>query len=360
MSENPVTVSTYAGQEALELVTLDDALAKEMEGWWDDPETKRWMGGYRPQEALQLAANPPKEFRGRVVLSRKALAALKAKRPVALVDFESYDDGTAGVGIVVAPDARGQGLGRSTLKLLVQSEHLKDVQVIFGGIEPENVASIKCLKGAGFVADSLEPDEEGIIYFRRQISDGSRDSGMEDVVSSFLAPLQPFWTGTNRWPNGFDLDIANYLHEKMPPAEFVTSVRTVLITEQGIALLHNADGSHMLPGGRRETGESFLDTLRREVREETGCAIRDPILIGFIHIRTLSPRPADYAYPYPHFFQAVFASEGDRVVEDSSDPDGWEERVEFLSLDELEFPPIASREKRFVEEALRVLKLSGR
>ncbi|HVF11969.1 MAG TPA: hypothetical protein VNA87_02675 [Actinomycetota bacterium] len=111
MSENPVTVSTHAGQEALELVPLDDALAMMMEGWWDDPETKRWMGGYRPQQALQLAANPPKEFRGGAVLSRKALAALKAKRPVALVDFESYDDGTAGVGIVVAPDGPRPRIG---------------------------------------------------------------------------------------------------------------------------------------------------------------------------------------------------------------------------------------------------------
>lgn len=183
---------------------------------------------------------------------------------------------------------------------------------------------------------------------------------MEETISSFLAPLEAFSRESKSWPNGFDLDVASYLHDEPPPAEYVTSIRTVLVTAQGIAVLHNADGSHMLPGGRREEGESFAETLRREVLEETGCTIKDSVLIGFIHVRILSPRPEAYAYPYPDLFQVVFASEGDSVVEASSDPDGWEERVEFLSPDELDARPMAGFEKGFLEEALRVLKRSAR
>ncbi|MDE1833020.1 MAG: NUDIX domain-containing protein [Candidatus Micrarchaeota archaeon] len=35
-----------------------------------------------------------------------------------------------------------------------------------------------------------------------------------------------------------------------------------------------------LPGGRMEWGESPLDTMRREVMEETGLSLRGPVLAG--------------------------------------------------------------------------------
>jgi ADP-ribose pyrophosphatase YjhB (NUDIX family) len=64
-----------------------------------------------------------------------------------------------------------------------------------------------------------------------------------------------------------------YLTEEMAPLEYFTSVRAVLFTDKGCAVSRNADGVHVLPGGRREGNEDILGTLRREILEETGCSV---------------------------------------------------------------------------------------
>lgn len=53
--------------------------------------------------------------------------------------------------------------------------------------------------------------------------------------------------------------------------------RAVLLDSMGaIALVHfRRTGQHKLPGGGIDEGETELEALKREVREETGCAI-DP------------------------------------------------------------------------------------
>ena len=73
----------------------------------------------------------------------------------------------------------------------------------------------------------------------------------------------------------------------------------------------NRDAVHALPGGRREPGESFEETLRREVMEETGYAIERPRPLGIAHLRHLAPKPAGYAFPHPDFLWAVYVAESD-------------------------------------------------
>ena len=45
-----------------------------------------------------------------------------------------------------------------------------DVVLFAAGVEPDNIASIRCAAAAGLVADSTEPDWEDIVYHVRRRS----------------------------------------------------------------------------------------------------------------------------------------------------------------------------------------------
>ena len=59
-------------------------------------------------------------------------------------------------------------------RLLAQPE-LDEVTLFGAGVEPDNVASVRALIGAGFHPLDPEPDFEGIVYFVRQ-QEGRRSS----------------------------------------------------------------------------------------------------------------------------------------------------------------------------------------
>lgn len=170
------------------------------------------------------------------------------------------------------------------------------------------------------------------------------------VLEAFLGPLEARATATAEWGES-RIDMVSYLHESLPPQDLITSVRAVLVRDGCIAVLHNAHGVHPVPGGRREPSETLLDTLQREVMEEAGCVIEEPIQLGFIHFRHLTPCPEGYAYPYPDFCQAVFAARAIQV-QDAFDPEGWEERVEFVPFDEVRLEDFEPVHRVFVDAAL--------
>jgi 8-oxo-dGTP pyrophosphatase MutT (NUDIX family) len=94
------------------------------------------------------------------------------------------------------------------------------------------------------------------------------------------------------------------------------------------------DGEQILPGGRREQGETLEQTLRREVIEETDWAINAPRLLGCLHFHHLSSKPPGYAYPYPDFVQPVFIANAVRYVS--------ERRVHDEYVAESGFQPLAA------------------
>lgn len=153
---------------------------------------------------------------------------------------------------------------------------------------------------------------------------------------SFLRGQSPVGSSVERWGGGrIVLELCSYLSETVPPAELVTSVRGVVLTAGRVVVLRNRDGMHYLPGGRREPGESYLETLAREVREECGLALTEAEYLGFIHFRHLSPKPADYPYPYPDMYHLVYSVQSEGRVR-SEDPDGYEEQAKLVMPPEAE------------------------
>jgi RimJ/RimL family protein N-acetyltransferase len=142
-------------------LTID--LLPEIEPWFDDRETIRFLGdrAWIRRELRLVNETPGTEYRGRRVVGRNVWAIFD-EVPVGIIDVERYDDGRAGCVIVVAPARRSQGIGRTILDAVWDRPELADVEELIGGVEPENVASRRCLAAAGFRL-AREPDEEGML-----------------------------------------------------------------------------------------------------------------------------------------------------------------------------------------------------
>jgi len=120
---------------------------------------------------------------------------------------------------------------------------------------------------------------------------------MEPDLAAFLARHTPQTQESAVWGGGtHPLRITAYLGHELPPLAYVTSVRSVVFHDATALVLRDRDGLHILPGGRREPGETIEETLRREVLEETGWTLRAPTLLGFLHFHHLSPRPPGHPY----------------------------------------------------------------
>ena len=136
---------------------------------------------------------------------------------------------------------------------------------------------------------------------------------MHDDLAAFLGGLEAFCEDTAVWGNGrFPLQITYYLCSKLPPLRYVSSVRAVVFrADEVLTLLDGRGDYYIVPGGRCENGEAVEATLRRELLEETGWTVRDPVLFSVIHFHHLSPKPNDHPYPHPDFLQLVYVANAD-------------------------------------------------
>jgi 8-oxo-dGTP pyrophosphatase MutT (NUDIX family) len=182
---------------------------------------------------------------------------------------------------------------------------------------------------------------------------------MNRSLEEFLLNRTPIAIQSVSWSRAaelaIELDIAVYVTTDSPPDDLTTSVRAIVRTDAGYALLSNADGVHVLPGGRREPAETVLETLAREVLEETGCTVREAHPLAALHFHHRTPRPVDYAFPYPDFVQAVYAVRGERDAGFGGDPEGYEHHVEFVAPAGLERSALPAYQRELVARALLIL-----
>lgn len=84
--------------------------------------------------------------------NRHLLVAERDERPVALVRFDDDADGAALVGINVAPEQRGRGVGRHALLAGAREAWKLGYRKIVALIRPDNAGSIKAFERAGYQA----------------------------------------------------------------------------------------------------------------------------------------------------------------------------------------------------------------
>lgn len=72
------------------------------------------------------------------------------------------------------------------------------------------------------------------------------------------------------------------LNQKKPNQPWLPSVHGVVVNSEGAILVHRREDHPFwaLPGGKIELGESVVDCLKREMKEETGLEVIPKKLLG--------------------------------------------------------------------------------
>jgi 8-oxo-dGTP pyrophosphatase MutT (NUDIX family) len=125
----------------------------------------------------------------------------------------------------------------------------------------------------------------------------------------------------------------------------------VVLREERILTIRDPHRVHITPGGRREPGEELLDTVRREVLEETGWSLAMIFPLGFRHLHHLNPRPEGYCYPYPDFFHVLYAASAHEFQPEAREVDGWELEAAFRPVKDLQAADLTSGEALFLRSA---------
>lgn len=142
----------------------------------------------------------------------------------------------------------------------------------------------------------------------------------------------PVLTTPLRWGNvhltGFQL-----LHE-VPDVDHVQSVNIVPFVGDHCVVITVGDGDASLPGGTMERGETFLETARREIREEVGAEILSLALVGQWDCHSDDAEPWRAHLPHPDFIRLVLCGEI-AIVGPPENPEDAEQisRVDVVPLD---------------------------
>jgi ADP-ribose pyrophosphatase YjhB (NUDIX family) len=171
---------------------------------------------------------------------------------------------------------------------------------------------------------------------------------------AFLKGLRPGPVEEIAWANGaLPLRIATYLTGTMPPLAYVTSARAVVRRGDEVLVVEDGEGEHILPGGRREPGETVAETVVREVLEESGWEVRLGWLLGVLHFRHLGPPPAEHPFRQPDFLHVVFAAEAVAYLPERRQPDGYELGSDFRPIALVREMRLSAGERELLEAAFR-------
>lgn len=175
---------------------------------------------------------------------------------------------------------------------------------------------------------------------------------MERTVAAFLRDHRPSTREPIAWSNGLSFEFTSILTKDLPPLPLITSVRAILECNAEILVFDDEAVSHVIPGGRRQSGESLLETLEREIREETGCRVTGaPRRLGVLQLHMLSPRPQGSVYPYPDSFWLIYAASALPTTELSSQ-DARVQRPRFVPTDAALALTLPEAERAFLKAAL--------
>jgi len=178
---------------------------------------------------------------------------------------------------------------------------------------------------------------------------------MPENLQHFLQNLEPLSIEVAHWGT-MELQLTHYLSKELPPRHLITSARAVVLQSDRVLVVRDkADSVHILPGGRCEPGEELLETVRREVLEESGWSLTNIELLGFRHFHHVTPEPPDYAYPYPDFCQAIYAACAEHFFPAAREFDQYVLETFFCPIAEAKTLKLSPAEQQYLMQAHNLL-----
>lgn len=148
---------------------------------------------------------------------------------------------------------------------------------------------------------------------------------MDPELAQFVSARTPEIDDTLTWRNGtIRIRLNGFLGNVSPPDRFVLAGRAIVVRGTEVLVVTTGAGDHIIPGGRREPGESTDAAIRREVLEETGWVVGglEPLAVLHLHYETEKPTNVGHLI-YPDFLWHVFTAvpveyrERDRLLDSS-------------------------------------------
>jgi 8-oxo-dGTP pyrophosphatase MutT (NUDIX family) len=142
----------------------------------------------------------------------------------------------------------------------------------------------------------------------------------------------PYLMTEHTWSWG---PVAVVFEQKSPPDELVSNIAMAPFDDSGWLIVRQKVGWGIV-GGTLEPGETYIETLRRELLEEAGCELIDCEIFGALRMRSLAPIPYRAHLPHPVSYRLLGVGKVRRVGEPTN-PDGGEHILEVSTypLDEV-------------------------
>jgi ADP-ribose pyrophosphatase YjhB (NUDIX family) len=170
-----------------------------------------------------------------------------------------------------------------------------------------------------------------------------------------LAACEPFFDHEVQRPQG-RLRVRGYAAVIPVPEVMISAVRAVVFRGSRVVVVSESDGTHhVMPGGRREVGESLEETVRRELLEECGWRVGELQPFAFLHFQHAGPAPPP---GWCDFANIIYLTEGDRYDRRSLDPTQGEVRSRLMSS-RAAFGAVTDRHRSILAAALSARRLAS-